>query len=115
MFLLTCSTQTLAQTGNPVGSREVSPLQNLIESRLNFITENQRFVSQLTAADLIDLPVGIAPKIGDKTVVIAIDSAYFFDCNGFKSFNLKGLFSLSKAYFVPDPLMAKGDTVLTSN
>jgi hypothetical protein len=185
MFLLTCSTQTLAQTGNPVGSREVSPLQNLIESRLNFITENQRFVSQLTAADLIDLPVGIARKIGDKTVVIAIDSAYFdrgnwhfsaytsipmpgtgrniafmgkgfmlnkggvllssdtrlilaspiviplsdfttltlpadgrnfikFDCNGFKSFNLKGLFSLSKAYFVPDPLMARGDTAVTA-
>jgi hypothetical protein len=38
-----------------------------------------------------------------------------FDCNGFKSINLKGNFIFSKSFLVPDPIQAPGKTDVTAS
>ncbi len=68
--------QTAAQ--NVPVSYQAIPL-NAMEQRVYAAVEevkNGRMVSQLSEADILDLPVGIAREINGVTYVIAIDSAY---------------------------------------
>ncbi len=75
-WLATFGVQVVAQEQpTAVSGRSVSGLQSQIEAKVQYIQENNRTTTQLTEADLADLPIGIAREYNGTQYIVAIDSA----------------------------------------